>query len=302
MPVTLPFDLADAQPGDGISLVVVDRDGVQYEVKMGGPAAEYLTAAWFDTLGMLQQHELVPYSPEVVTRPDDGRALVITDDLRDEHQVVEELLADGDLPLAAPSEVPDELYLYAAVSDTEAGRVAMVKKKNPTKRARGGKVLFGAGDELRRLDEDPWELHPHFDVVISEEGGFALSTHFFDQLFADSPRLRAKIVPWVEDIGAQLGMSIDSKTKLIARCDGSPRLRRRLRAIAHRGHLERVTLEEVRRHAQQMDLTVSDFVDGDELVVTDKNVEAMLRLLNEDFSRGGLTNDPFVIEAKEPMR
>jgi hypothetical protein len=301
MAVTRPFQLSSASLGQAMSLVVIDRDGVQYEIKTSGEAAEYLAGAWSGTLQVLGDSELVAYSPEVVIRAGEGRALVINDDLRDENEIVEELLADGDRAQVKPSEVSGDLYLYAILSDTKAGRIAMIKKKNPTKRARAGKALFSAGDELRGLEEDPWELDPLFDLVVGASGGYALNTFFFEQLFADAERLRAKIGPWVGEIAKRLPMSKASRELLVAECDASPRLRRRLRAIAHRGHLNRVSLTDIRRHTREMGLPPAHFVKNNQLVVADDNIAELLRILNEDLTRGGLTRDRFRIESKEPM-
>lgn len=301
MATQLPFELGKASLGQAMSLIVVDRDGVQYEIKTSGDAASYLAGAWSGTLDRLRNSDLVPYSPEVVIRAGEGRALVINDDLREENEVIDELLADGDRPQVRPSDVSGELYLYALVSDTKAGRIAMVKKKNPTKRASAGKALFAAGDELRGLEQDPWELDPLFDLVVSADGGYALNTFFFEQLFADAERLRAKIGPWVSDIAKQLPMRKESRDLLVAECDASPRLRRRLRAIAHRGHINRVTVADIRRHAREMGLPTTQFVKNGQLVVGDDNIAELLRILNEDLTRGGLTRDRFRIESKEPM-
>ncbi|HET8556255.1 MAG TPA: hypothetical protein VFL58_02980 [Gaiellaceae bacterium] len=301
MAATVPFQLGQASLGQGMSLIVVDHDGVQYEIKTSGDAAQYLAGAWGGTLEELSTRELVAYSPEVVIRAGEGRALVINDDLREENEVIEELLADGDRPQVKPSDVSGELYLYAVVSDAKAGRIAMIKKKNPTKRARAGKALFAAGDELRGLEQDPWELDPLFDLVVSAKGGFALNTFFFEQLFADAERLRAKIGPWVGDIAKRLPMSQGSRDLLVAECDASPRLRRRLRAIAHRGHLGRVTLADIRRHTKEMGLPTTQFIKNNQLIVDEDNIAELLRILNEDLTRGGLTRDRFRIESKEPM-
>jgi hypothetical protein len=301
MPPTNPFRVEDAALGPSMSLIVVERDGTQQEIKTSGDAADYLADSWTETLRQLGERELVAYSPEVVIRTGESRALVIRDDLRDENEIIEELLADGDWPQLKPRAVSSDLYAYAVVSDTQAGRVAMIKKKNPTKRARGGKALFLAGDELRKMKRDPWELDPVFDLVVGIDGGYALNTFFFEQLFADADRLRAKIVPWVSDIASRLPMTETSDEVLAAACDGRPRLRRRLRAIAHRGHIPNVTIADVRRHIRQMDLPEARFIKNGQLVINDDNVEAVLFILNEDFTRGGLTNVPFRIESKEPM-
>lgn len=292
----LPFDLEDAALGDAMSLVVVQRDGRQFassEVKLAGDAAQYLEDAWARTLKALGERELVDYTPEVVIRAGEDRALVIAEDLRAENEVIEMLLVDVDRDKEAPENVSsDDLYLYAVISDTVAGRIAMIKKKNPTRRAREGKKLFLAGDELEGLEEDPWELHPTFDLVVSDSGGFALSTTFFEQLFADAERLRAKIGPWVDDIAAHLPMADADRAILVDTCRDKARLRRRLRSISHRGHIDRITVADVHRHVNEMGLDPDRYVCQGRLVVDEDSVEELLRMLNEDLTRGGLTNVP----------
>jgi hypothetical protein len=74
-----------------------------------------------------------------------------------------------------------------------------------------------------------------------------------------------------------------------------------LRAIAHRGHLGRVTLADIRRHTKEMGLPSTQFIKNNQLIIDDGNVAELLHILNEDLTRGGLTHDRFRIESKEPM-
>ncbi len=62
-----------------------------------------------------------------------------------------------------------------------------------------------------------------------------------------------------------------------------------------------MTVADVRRHLRQMGLPQSTFIRRGELVIDEANIEQLLRLLNEDLMRGGLTNDAFRVEGKEPM-
>ncbi len=96
-------------------------------------------------------------------------------------------------------------------------------------------------------------------------------------------------------------MSKASLDLVVAQCDDSPRLRRQLRAITHRGHIARVTVADVRRHVREMGLAPANFVKNKQLVVDEHNLGELLRILNEDLTRGGLTRDRFRIESKEPM-
>jgi hypothetical protein len=301
MTVKLPFPLADAAIGESLSLLVVSKNGSVYEVKMSGDVAAYLAQSWDQTLEALNERDLVAYSPDVVIRAGEDRAVTLAPDVLEDNEVVDIVLADVLHDPVSPTAVPGDLYVYAAVSVTTAGRVAMIKKRNPTKRARSGKRFFLASNELRVLQDDPWELHPLFDFVVSAAGGFALNTTFLEQLFADSDALRAKVTPCVAGIGKHLPMSSESRDLLIARCNASSRLRRRLRAIALRGHLNRVTVAAVRNHVKAMGLNPALYTQGKRLLVSDGTVEELLRILNEDLTTGGLTGDPFRIESKEPL-
>jgi hypothetical protein len=302
----MPFEFKDAELGDGMSLIVVERSGDEFgefEVKVAGDASDYLAGSWCRTLKGLKDRELIAYSPEVVIRAGEDRALAIHDDLRAEHEVIELLLGDSDRPKVAPENVESgSLYLYAVVSDTNAGQVAMIKKTNPTRRARQGKKWALAGDELALMSDDPWQLHPTFDLVVNEDGGFALNTFFFEQLFADAELLRAKVGDWVEGIADQLPMDNAQRNLLADRCRDSPRLRRRLRSIAYRGHIANVSISDVRKHVREMGLSPSIFIRSGRLFVDEAHIEELLLVLNEDLMRGGLTSEPFRVEGKEPMQ
>jgi hypothetical protein len=50
-----------------------------------------------------------------------------------------------------------------------------------------------------------------------------------------------------------------------------------------------------------MGLPTASFVKNSQLVVGEDNLDELLRILNEDLTRGGLTRDPFRIESKEPL-
>ncbi|HVE67018.1 MAG TPA: hypothetical protein VNB64_00410 [Solirubrobacteraceae bacterium] len=194
------------------------------------------------------------------------------------------------------------LYLYGVVSDAHAGRVAMVTKTNPTRRAGQGKKWALAGDELALMSDDPWQLHPTFDLVVNEDGGFALNTFIFEQLFADAELLRANVDDWVEGIADHhLPMDDAQRNLLAAQCRDSPRLRRRLRSIAYRGHIANVSISEVRKDVREMGLSPSTFIRSGRLVVDDAHIEELLLVLNEDLTRGGLTSEAFRVEREEPM-
>lgn len=79
------------------------------------------------------------------------------------------------------------------------------------------------------------------------------------------------------------------------------RLRRRLRAIHERGHLQDVDIEAVRNHIREVGLDEAQLISGDELVVDEADPMTLLYLLNEDFFTGGLTTAGFRSERKSPQ-
>jgi hypothetical protein len=301
----MAFDLADAHLGPGMSLVVVERHGRafrDFEVRVAGTASAYLAEAWERTVDEFAAAQPVPYSPEVVIRPGEGRVLVIDEDLTQENEIVEVLLEDVDRPMRGPNEInPEHLYLYAVVSTTNAGRIAAIKKQSPAKRAREGKRWALAHDELVLMEDDPWQLHPMFEILVGVDGSYAASVTAFEQLFRDAERLVEMVDDWVGDVAAALPMDADQREILIERSRESSRVRRRLRSIVHRGHLARVGIADVRRHVGAMGLPLAEFVQNGRLVVDRANADQLLQILNEDLFVGGLTGDRFRSEGKEPM-
>jgi hypothetical protein len=244
----------------------------------------------------------VKYSPDLLFRAGNPRIPVLSKSLAEENEIVADLLADADRGQEAPRQVSAKhLYLYALVSDTEeAGRVVMIKKQTPAKRASDGKWWGLPGDTLKRMDADPWQIHPYFDLVVSADGAYVLRLEALDQLLGDSQILVEHVDGWVAAIATSLPIAEGQADTLIDRCKSSSRLRNRLRAINSRGHLTRVTIDKVEEHAKRMQLEPADFIKDDELVVSDANADQLLKLLNEDLFTGGLTGDPFVTDGKEP--
>jgi len=245
---------------------------------------------------------LVDYTPDLVLRGDDPDVPVVRTDLTEENEIIASLFENADLGQQAPNAVDSEhLYLYAVVSDTEAGRVAMIRKQTPVKQAREGKWWALAKNELRLMEDAPWQLHPVFDLIVTEDGAYVLRYSAFEQLLADSSVLLERVDDWVAGLAAALPVSDGGDLILISRCVESSRLRRRLRAIYDRGHLSRVGVSDVSDHARRMGFDPDEFIKDGELVVDEDNADSLLQLLNEDLFNGGLTGDPFRSDGKAPL-
>jgi hypothetical protein len=106
---------------------------------------------------------------------------------------------------------------------------------------------------------------------------------------------------WVDSAAKSLPMDATQRAILVERCQESSRLRRRLRSIENRGHISRVTVARLRHHVKAMNIPPGRHVENGRLVIDRSTAEELLQILNEDLFRGGLTDDAFRSEAKEPM-
>jgi Domain of unknown function (DUF4868) len=305
--INKPFTAAAATLGEGLSMLVVERPSRKAfsiaEIKTSDDAQAGLVSAWEETLARIADDSaLVDYTPDLLFRAGDPRIPVLNKSIADENEIVADLLSDADRSQEAPRRVSSaHLYLYALVSDTEqAGRVVMIKKQTPAKKASEGKWWGLPSNELQRMDADPWQIHPFFDLVVSADGTYVLRLSALDQLLGDSQVLVEHVDGWVSAITSSLPIAEGQADILIERCKSSSRLRNRLRAINSRGHLSRVTIDKVEEHAKRMQLEPSEFIDNNQLVVSEANADQLLKLLNEDLFTGGLTGDPFVTDGKEP--
>lgn len=102
-----------------------------------------------------------------------------------------------------------------------------------------------------------------------------------------------KIPEWVGEIHRHLPIADDGALRLAQRCEIEGGLRRRVRVIAERGHLDSVTIERIRRHLRDAGLDDNDFLEGDESRLDNESPFRLVYVLNEDFFRGGLTDTDF---------
>lgn len=131
------------------------------------------------------------------------------------------------------------------------------------------------------------------DVVV-------LNQRAFEQWFRDTPALLEKVEEWIGGTSAHLPLAGNGADRLAERARTDSRLRRVLFSIQARGHLAEVSVEKVRQHVRAQGLNPAKFVKGNQLVFDDAEPATLLKILNEDLFRGGLTNEPFVADRKAP--
>ncbi len=83
-----------------------------------------------------------------------------------------------------------------------------------------------------------------------------------------------------------------------ARAKDNSRLRRMLYVIQRRGHLEHVSIGRMKSHITSQGLDPAILVKGNKLVFGEADPALLLKLLNEDLFKGGLTDEAFVVDRK----
>jgi hypothetical protein len=135
---------------------------------------------------------------------------------------------------------------------------------------------------------------------VNTAGVIATNQNAFELLFRETDAVLAAIPEWVAGIAEHLPLAGNGAEVLAQKAQTNSGLRRRLRALHERGHLENVDIEDVRAHIQELGLPEDELISGDELVVDEADPRTLLYLLNEDFFVGGLTTTGFRSERKAP--
>jgi hypothetical protein len=302
--MSTPLGLDQLHLPEDLGLIVAWKQGDGYdggEVRITPNVAEHLRQACHRTLDAIREREERPYTPDMHLEAGDETLVVEDPQLIGDSQVAAIVLPTQPLQVLNASSLPRRpLQLYAALARTPDGDVAFIRKTNPHKAARPGKLYTMLGQSLARIGGPIFALDDHFDLVVTEQGVVSLEQSYFELLFREVPALQERIPEWVEAIEVHLPIAHDGASRLAARAETDGRLRRRLRSIAERGHLENVSVDRIRKHIQEAGLSERDFLEGDQLRFDEANPFALVYLLNEDFFQGGLTDVPFRSDRKSP--
>lgn len=108
-----------------------------------------------------------------------------------------------------------------------------------------------------------------------------------------------RVITWADAITDHFPIAGDGEGMLIEAARRSSRLAKRMRSIHDSGHLETVTLAQLRAAAKDQGLDVSSLFSKDGLVVTEEtDTLTLLALLNEDLFKGGLTGTAYSADRK----
>jgi hypothetical protein len=304
MPVERPIDLDGFAVPEELTLIVAWEQGeslVGGQVRTVKKVGAHLRSAAQKTVEIVNARELRAYTPDM--QLEDEEAISVVDpELIGDSPVAEVVLPTTPPQLVSAQSLPKRaLRLYAVHVCSEDGEpLAFVRKSNPHRALRAGHIFTMLGDSLTPIGGPVFGLDPFFDMVVCEQGVIALNQAHYELLFRETPVLQQQIPQWVDSIHSLVPIAADGAKLLAERASTDGRLRRRLRSIAERGHLEQVTIERIRQHLKEADLSEQDFLDGDQLRYDDANPFGLVYMLNEDFFCGGLTDTAFRSDRKSP--
>jgi hypothetical protein len=299
----LPADIAPIQ-GRSITLQVASRRRDSIEgghLNIADRAVALLRERSGRTLLDLEPMDSRPYWPDANLA--EGEYYEIPRrDLEDSLGVLRFLDMGADTPLLAPEDLAGRLLFYSVVRGDDPERtVAFVAKSNPARELGRGLLLTPHGDTLTTVETPVFLFEDRVDLVVGPETVLVLNQLAFEQWFRESPAIAEHIDKWIVGIDTSLPFAGEGKAMLAKRAETNSRVRRLLRNISERGHLRGVSMERIRLHLHDQGLDATQYLDGDALLVSE-DPGPLLKMLNEDLFRGGLTSMPFVSDNKEPRR
>ena len=195
-------------------------------------------------------------------------------------------------PLPAPDLQKFDYTFYAVVLGSGTSRTSFIRKANPSKVVKPGRLLLAYGARLRRVDDPLILIDDRFDMVIGPAGLVALDQGAFEMLMRDLTVLESRYDEYAAEVGEALPIDAGQLADLVVLCRRDSRLGKKLRAVVERGILSTVTIDQVQDQIDNLGLGPGLVSDG-HLVLTRESAPTILKLLNEDLFRGGLTSTAY---------
>jgi hypothetical protein len=288
------------------SLVVVWRSGKSSHgrvVKAGGEviaalrhyaetAATVLDSHYADTLAPGRR-----YDPD--QEQDDAPFLRLdTEDLLDS-TIIEQLRQGASLPTIDSNELRTKrLALYALlIGDDPDARSAFIRASSPLSLTTKGLVaLFD--QTLTRVVAPVFAFDETFDVVIGQDGAWALNQANFERLFRESAPVLAKTNEWVKSLATLLPIAESGQELLAERLRQNSALRRKVRSLISKPYLPTLTMDRVAEKATAHGLDAASLIHDGELVFTRDVERELVHLLNEDLFEGDFSGSPYAAGRK----
>jgi hypothetical protein len=304
----------DVDPSEDLTLTVGWRSGKKMklgQVLVGPDVAAPFREIIGEVLEDLSGRTSEPWTPEADQGPETyltlrqellGDAPVLAAEHTD-LTFAQALLTAESLPVITPQTVPAaNLELYAlTVGSTPGARAAFVRRSNPRRGLRAGRILTSLHDTLSRIDAPVFGFDSSVDLVFQGDQAYVLSQSAFGALFRDQEALTAQVPRWTDDLAKHLPISTVGIERLSAKALRDRRIASRLETIVNRGHLKGVTAQELTETMAQVGLDPLVLLnDQGEFEFAEEHVPTVLQFLNEDLFYGAITNVGFRADKKAP--
>jgi hypothetical protein len=203
------------------------------------------------------------------------------------------------LQLATAGEVRSRrLVLYALLIGNDPGsRTVFIRKTNPVSLATKGMVAI-FDDTLYRVEQPVFAFDTFFDVILPREAVWILSQRNFEALFTESEAVLAKTEKWADELGRHVPISREAQEWLAGRLRRNSVMRRKVQSILRSRYLDKLTIEELRRHMPEHGLDPEQLIADGRLVINKDTERSVLLLLNEDLWRGDFSGSEYAAARK----
>src|SRR5919109_1894983 len=237
----------DEIPLDGaLTLVVAWRVGDDLEAAMvpvSTDVADGIREGCARFVERLRENEAIGYDPD--GHIDRGTWMAVPMRVVEEEAsaVLSVLGRAAALERLSARDIPARLLFYASVlGDDPESRIALLKKSDPHRVAKPGRVIGSYGETLGRIEDPVFLLEDAYGLAVVRDGLAVVNENSFEMLFREAPELTARLPRYVESVAAALPFAEGAGEALADACARNSRFARRLRAIYERGHLQGVTL------------------------------------------------------------
>jgi hypothetical protein len=203
--------------------------------------------------------------------------------------------------LRAPELGKRTFVFYAVVVGNDPDRrSAFVTQWNPHRIGLEGKLLTAYGNQLREIQEPLLAFERLFHMVVTPEGIAVLNKTAFEKVFRDVETMQERIPVWADHVGLALSLDDAGLACLRQACARNGRVAAKARSLFESGVLKdrKITAKMLTDEMRRQNLDGDRMVKRGKLVIELSDVPTILKLLDEGFWRGWLTDTPWEAGSK----
>ena len=253
-------------------------------VALANDMRDELRAIAMTALQRADELEQLAYDPDAALRVGEQVMLVPDESLNDEsvvYEIIDRLEKLERIDARLLVEEPTVLYAVA-FGTTPEERIAFIRRKRiDTFGAGGGWIVGIAEDTLRVVRQPAIVIDRTFDLIAFPEGVVAFDHAAFEKLLKDPADVYAELRKNAKSVANKVPFGKGIVDALVARGETGPMIRRKLRSIVERKHLDGVAIGEIRAALKAQNRKPSDYIKNNKLDFPMSEALFVLRFLDE---------------------